>query len=213
MSFTSSPTSLPALLIGVILLVYWLRVLQMVGRSRKTVGRAANFIPPEPLGRILRMVWIPVVTLWVLVPLLTPFFLDLPAILRPIYDNRIIDWAAFAVAVAAFAATWVCWQKMGTSWRMGIDPNERTQLIFSGPYAYVRHPIYALSSVLMLCAVAAVFSPLMIAVGVLHLMLLQWEARREEKFLIALHGAAYTNYAARAGRFIPRLFSGQASPR
>ena len=38
---------------------------------------------------------------------------------------------------------------------MRIDPNERTQLVFNGPYAYVRHPIYGLSQVLVLTTLAA----------------------------------------------------------
>lgn len=214
MHFNRSPDSWPAFLIGLIMLFYWLRVMQMVARTRQTVGRAANFIPPEPLGRLLRIVWVPVVLLWVFLPLLTPFLANRPWILAPlaaVYAHPLIAWPAFTVALAAMYGTWICWQRMGTSWRMGIDPNERTQLVCSGPYAYIRHPIYALSSVLMVCCIIAVASPLMILVGLLHLLLLQWEARREEKFLTALHGPAYTNYAARAGRFVPRVFSSGAN--
>ncbi|HEY7115823.1 MAG TPA: isoprenylcysteine carboxylmethyltransferase family protein [Tepidisphaeraceae bacterium] len=208
MRFNTSPNSWPSLLIGLIMLAYWLRVLQMVARTRRTVGRAANLVPPEGLGRLLRVVWGPVVVLWVFVPLLTPFIENPPPLLRPlgaVSGNVYLAWLAVAVAMAAFAGTWVCWRRMGRSWRMGIDPNERTQLIFNGPYAYVRHPIYALSSLLMLTTVVVVCSPLMIVVGALHLVLLQWEARREERSLAVLHGAAYTSYTAHVGRFLPRI--------
>ncbi len=212
-SFSRSPDSWPPLLVGLMLLVYWLRVLQLVARTRVNVGRAANIIPPESLGRIVRIVWFPVVVLWILVPLVTPFLVNAPPILRParaLYDSKLMGWSAVALAAAAFAATWVCWIRMGTSWRIGIDPNERTQLIFSGPYAYVRHPIYALSSVLMFCAVAAMPSALNLVVAALHLLFLQWEARREERYLRSLHGEAYANYASRVGRFFPRSLGAQA---
>ncbi len=195
-------------------MAYWLRVLQMVARTRASVGRAANFIPPERLGRVVRIVWGPVVVLWVLAPLATPFLVNPPAFIRPLqalYANHLLGWSAFALAAVAFAATWVCWTKMGTSWRMGIDPTERTELVFNGPYACVRHPIYALSSLLMLTTVAAVPSPLIVLVAILHLLLLQWEARREERHLSALHGPAYVNYIARVGRFLPRSFGSRAS--
>jgi protein-S-isoprenylcysteine O-methyltransferase Ste14 len=208
MAFSSVPHSLPAFLVGVILLTYWLRVLQMVAKTKKDVGRAANFIPPERLGRLIRIIWIPVVTLWVLLPLVTSFWMDPPAVLRPIAaisSNPFLIWPALAVAIAAFALTWVCWQKMGKSWRMGIDPNERTQLVFTGPYAYVRHPIYGLSSLLMLMTMIVCASPLMLVIGVLHIIFMQWEVRREDKVLVAIHGSAYADYSARVGRFIPKF--------
>ena len=212
---TRSPQSWPALVVGLILLTYWVRVLQMVRRTKKNVGRAANFIPPELLGRAIRLIWMPAVALWVLVPLFTAFAANLPAFLRPlpaVSGNAVLSWTAVAIAVAAFAATSVCWRKMGTSWRMGIDPTERTQLVFNGPYAYVRNPIYGLSSLLMLMTMVVVCSPLMWVVGVLHLLFLQWEVRREEKALVVLHGDAYADYYARVGRFFPKLFRSRATP-
>jgi protein-S-isoprenylcysteine O-methyltransferase Ste14 len=105
----------------------------------------------------------------------------------------------------AFIATWICWKKMGTSWRMGIDPNDKTQLVVTGPYARLRHPIYALSSLLMICTMLILPSPAMLAVGAVHLSLLQWEARREERYLTALHGPSYVQYSARTGRFLPKF--------
>ena len=207
MWIATAPSSWPAVIIGMILAIYWLRVLQMVARTRRTVGRAANIVPPEPLGRILRIVWMPVILLWILMPLTTPFVVELPWALRPVTfaGNTVLGWMAVGVAVVAFAITWVCWVRMGTSWRMGIDPNERTTLVFTGPYAYVRHPIYGLSQVLMLATLCALPSPLMLVVTALHLALMQWEVRREERYLVLLHGAAYADYMRRVGRFVPRI--------
>jgi protein-S-isoprenylcysteine O-methyltransferase Ste14 len=209
MSITPVPTSWPSVIIGLILGIYWLRVLMLVFRTKKTVGRAANFVPPEPLGRLIRFVWIPVVVLWIFVPMLTPFFVGLPWFFRPVpfAGDAALGWAAAAVAVVAFALTWVCWVKMGTSWRMGIDPNERTTLVFNGPYAYVRHPIYGLSQVLALAALAALPSPFMAVIVVLHLAFMQWEVRREEYYLVQLHGPAYADYMKKVGRFVPRVAS------
>jgi protein-S-isoprenylcysteine O-methyltransferase Ste14 len=207
MSITFMPTSWPAFLIGLIIGIYWLKVLQLVARTKRDVGRAANFVPPERLGRLLRLIWIPVVILWIFLPLLTPFVLGLPQPLQPVpfAGAAVAGWIAFAVALVAFAITWVCWIKMGKSWRMGIDPNEKTTLVFNGPYAYVRHPIYGLSQLLMLCTAAALPTPVMFVVAVLHLFFMQWEVRREERYLVALHGPAYADYMKNVGRFVPRL--------
>jgi protein-S-isoprenylcysteine O-methyltransferase Ste14 len=88
---------------------------------------------------------------------------------------------------------------------MGIDPNEKTKLVFNGPYAYVRHPIYGLSQVLMICALAAFPAPLMVLIAAVHLAFMQWEVRREEVYLVRLHGSAYADYMQRVGRFVPRI--------
>ena len=32
---------------------------------------------------------------------------------------------------------------MGASWRIGVDPDERTELVMDGPFAVVRNPIFA----------------------------------------------------------------------
>jgi len=197
--------SWPALIIGSLLLAYWARVLRMAYklRRRSKIELGANFIPPEPLGRLLRLMWIPLVVGWIILPLLVAFRDRLPSFLRPLVQWPIFSWIAVILAAAAFAATWICWKRMGKSWRMGINPAEKTELVVSGPYAFVRHPIYGLSSVLMLATLSAVPSAAMILVALVHLPLLQWEAHREEKYLVQLHGRAYLDYAARTGRFIP----------
>ena len=196
--------NLPALIVGSIMAFYWARVLRLAWKEKRRTGQAANLLPPEPLGRALRIIWFPTIALWIILPLLAGS-LGRTWIFRPLYVSAIIAWSALTVAVAAFTATLVCWKKMGKSWRMGINPNDKTQLIISGPYAYLRHPIYALSSLLMLCTMAILPSPAMLTVGVIHLILLQWEARREEKYLTALHGPTYGDYAAKTGRFVPRF--------
>src|SRR5438067_1400162 len=129
MQFSWPPSSWPAFIVGMTLLIYWLKVMQMVLGQRRSTGRAANFVPREPLGRVIRVVWVPVVVLWIFVPLLTSCLARPPALLRPwggLYGNTVAGWVAAALAIATLAVTWVCWIKMGTSWRMGIDPTERT---------------------------------------------------------------------------------------
>jgi protein-S-isoprenylcysteine O-methyltransferase Ste14 len=195
----------PALVAGLMIGAYWARVVKLVRKTKRTHGSSANFVPPELLGRILRIIWYPAVGIWILHLLLNSILKNPPVVMRPLYHAPIVQWIALAIALAAFIATLVCWKKMGKSWRMGINPDERTQLILSGPYEYVRHPIYALSSVLMLATLAIVPSPLMIATAACHLLLLQWEARREEKYLVGVHGEAYQSYMDRVGRFVPRL--------
>ncbi len=198
------PGNLPSVLAGIILAAYWMRVLHLARKIRREVGHTANVIPPGIMGCITRTIWFPVVFFWIAIPLSVPFIANPPWILRALILSQTLAWTALVVAVTAFVLTLICWKKMGKSWRMGVDPSEKTSLIVTGPFARVRHPIYALSSVLMLATVAAQPSPLMIAVAIVHLVLLQLEARREETYLARLHGQAYLDYCQRVGRFIPR---------
>jgi protein-S-isoprenylcysteine O-methyltransferase Ste14 len=195
------PANLPSVLLGIILAAYWMRVLHL---ARK-VGRGGNIIPPGIVGCFTRAIWFPVVFLWIAIPLSVPFITNPPWVLRPLVFSPPLAWAGLAAALTAFILTLICWKKMGKSWRMGIDPSETTSLIITGPFARVRHPIYALSSALMLATVAAEPSPLMIAVAAAHLILLQLEARREETYLARLHGPAYLDYCGRTGRFVPKF--------
>ncbi len=208
-AFTLIPRDLPALAIGIVLVAYWWRVMRMAVRMRQKTGSAANLVPAEPLGRALRVVWQPVVWVWVGCPLVIAWVpTPRAAFFKPLYDIPALEWAAVVVGVAAYTATRVCWKRMGKSWRMGINPAEKTSLVCTGPYAFVRHPIYALSSLLMLTTVLTVPTPLMILAAALHLLLLQWEARREEQNLRRVHGHEYEDYRSRTGRFIPRVRRG-----
>jgi protein-S-isoprenylcysteine O-methyltransferase Ste14 len=100
---------------------------------------------------------------------------------------------------------------MGKSWRMGVT-RERTELIMDGLYAYIRHPIYAFSILLMLCTVVVVPTMPMVAVAVLHIALMILKARNEERFLLSLHGEAYARFCRATGRFFPLLRSRGPSP-
>lgn len=195
-----------AFVLGLIVGGYWLRVMRMARKARQKTGRAANLVPAETTGRLLRLLWTPVVLVWIGQPLVTAFGLSRPALLKPLVASSWLAWAMVAVAAGAFWLTRICWKTMGRNWRMGIDPNERTQLVLSGPYRYVRHPIYALSQVMMLATALAVPSPILLGAACAHVLLMQWEARREEAYLVRTHGESYATYSATIGRFFPLKF-------
>jgi protein-S-isoprenylcysteine O-methyltransferase Ste14 len=199
-----SPTDWPPLLATLLVGFYWARVLKLVRKTRRRTGQSANFLPPEPLGRALRVLWYPTVAAWIALPLIGVMVDSLPEFLRLRRPPAWVAWSGVLVMSLALAATMVCWKRMGRSWRMGINPGETTQLIVTGPYAYVRHPIYALSTVLMLATLAAAPSIAMAVAAAIHLAFLQWEARREEQYLLRTHGATYGDYCRRVGRFVPR---------
>jgi len=196
---------LGVLILALIVAAYWAQVVKMTRRARRRSGRAANFLPPETLGWALRLVWVPIVVIWIGHPFVTVFARPHWRLIDPLLARGWIACASAVIAAVCLYLSRGCWKAMGKSWRMGIDPSERTALVFSGPYAYVRHPIYALSQAMMLATVVAIPSPLMIAAGLVHVALLQWEARREEAYLARVHGQEYAGYCTKVRRFVPAV--------
>jgi protein-S-isoprenylcysteine O-methyltransferase Ste14 len=197
--------NIPAFTLGLAVAFYWARVTHLARKIQRRTGHSANVLPPDWIGRFTRIIWFPTILLWIALPFAGPLFENRISCFRPIFASVPAGYLALFTGLFAFAATLFCWKKMGKSWRMGIDPAEKTSLMISGPYAFVRHPIYSLSSLLMLSTVVTYPSPPMIIVGVVHLLLLQIEARREEAYMTKVHGTIYADYCTRVGRFLPRI--------
>jgi protein-S-isoprenylcysteine O-methyltransferase Ste14 len=90
---------------------------------------------------------------------------------------------------------------------MAVTSHERTELVTTGMYAYLRHPIYAFSIALMACTAVIVATPPMLVVAAIHVVLMVLKARNEERYLLGVHGDVYRNYCRRTGRFLPRLWA------
>jgi protein-S-isoprenylcysteine O-methyltransferase Ste14 len=95
---------------------------------------------------------------------------------------------------------------MGDSWRIGVDQSERTGLVTNGPFTAVRNPVF--TGMLLASVGLTLLAPNPIALVALACLLVALEIQTrlvEEPYLLTTHGAAYGDYAARAGRFLPLL--------
>ncbi len=110
------------------------------------------------------------------------------------------------LAVAGIAATLYAQVAMGTSWRIGVDPGERTELVTTGPFALVRNPIFAamLPTALGLVLLVPSWPAVAGLVGLVVALELQVRVV-EEPYLLRTHGETYAAYARRVGRFVPGL--------
>jgi protein-S-isoprenylcysteine O-methyltransferase Ste14 len=126
-------------------------------------------------------------------------------------DSDWLSGVGLALSVVGLAALLWSQSSMGNSLRIGVDPDERTELVTAGPFRWVRNPIY--SAMLVYVAGVALMVPNawglaafgLLALGVdLHVRLV------EEPYLAATHGRAYSAYAARVGRFVP--WAGRLTP-
>ena len=83
-------------------------------------------------------------------------------------------------------------------------PRDDAQLVVSGVYVYVRHPIYGgLIATAFGWSLASV-SPLTFVLAAVLALFFELKSRREEAWLRE-HYAGYESYAARTKRFLPYL--------
>ncbi len=111
-----------------------------------------------------------------------------------------------ALLVLGVVGVVVAQGQMGRSWRAGVDPSDRTELVTDGLFRRVRNPIYTcmiiagagmalvVSNVVTVVSASAIFAGSEVLVrGV------------EEPYLRSTHGEVYESYVSRSGRFVPRL--------
>jgi protein-S-isoprenylcysteine O-methyltransferase Ste14 len=110
------------------------------------------------------------------------------------------------LAALGVAATLAAQLAMGASWRIGVDEDERTTLVTTGPFALARNPIF--TAMIITAAGLAAMVPNLVALTALALTIvaIQLQVRAvEEPYLQRVHGPDYHRYAARVGRFLPGI--------
>jgi protein-S-isoprenylcysteine O-methyltransferase Ste14 len=123
-----------------------------------------------------------------------------------ILDNGWLKAFGLVCAVVGVGATVIAQLAMGSSWRVGVDERERTELVTDGPFAWMRNPIY--SAMLAAALGLALLVPNILALSGLAVLVIALELQVrlvEERHLLSVHGSAYVRYASDVGRFVPGL--------
>lgn len=133
---------------------------------------------------------------------------DMADVVQPInwLEHRWLRSTGVMVALAGVAGTLAAQMTMGESWRVGVDPTERTTLVTAGTFALARNPIFTMM-LFTATGLAAMVPNVLAVVGLAGLVVgLQLQVRLvEEPYLGRIHGATFDDYAASVGRFVPLL--------
>jgi protein-S-isoprenylcysteine O-methyltransferase Ste14 len=81
----------------------------------------------------------------------------------------LLSGVGLLIALVGFALAVVAQQTMGQSWRIGVDPTERTDLITHGVFAWVRNPIF--TAMIIAQAGTVVMAPTWLALAGLVLLI------------------------------------------
>lgn len=95
---------------------------------------------------------------------------------------------------------------MGTSWRVGVDPGERTALVTDGLFAHVRNPVFTAMATASLGLTLIVPNWVSLTALAALVIAIQLQVRVvEEPYLTAVHDPDYAGYTTRTGRFLPGI--------
>ena len=170
--------------------LYW-QVMSADVKATKRIEPAAS--------RIIRA------TLFLLAILLMAYDrIPVPWLYRQLYaQGALAFWVGAGITVAGLGfAVWAR-RHIGRNWSRSVTLKEDHELITSGPYRFVRHPIYTgiltgvVGSAIALAQVRGVITVVTIAI-------LMWlKLRREERFMREHFGEKYDAYVQRVAALVP----------
>jgi len=114
----------------------------------------------------------------------------------------ILGWAgALLTAIGIGFAIWAR-VNIGRNWSSHPAVKEHHQLVTTGPYAYVRHPIY---SGILLAALGTALTTSIFGIGMLVFISITfaWRMNKEEKIMLELFPEQYPAYQKYTKRLVP----------
>lgn len=169
--------------------------------------KAARDLPRDRLlFSFILVLGMPFTVWWLAVPIYAFY----PSIFEGLgleIQNQLLGW--IGMAATFFAGVIHVWSHMvlGRYYAQGLPKiRQGHKLVTTGPYRYVRHPIYV-SAILYFVAtflLAANWFFLMIFLTLIPGLYVF--AKREEKVLIDHFGSEYSDYMKRSWMFIPMIF-------
>lgn len=152
--------------------------------------------------------------------MLVRIFVGMPlllAIVLYLVQPQILNWSSFylprgwrwaGAAVFGVSVALLAWvqETLGRNFSHELRIRSDQTLVTSGPYRYVRHPMYS-ALFLMIIGMGLLAANWFIgAFGILFIFLLMFfRTPREEEMMVQAFGEQYPRYAETTGRFLPRL--------
>jgi protein-S-isoprenylcysteine O-methyltransferase Ste14 len=175
-----------------IFLAYWFVASLGVNRMTRREPRAGL------LGRVIVMA-----TAWYLLYDSQPWF--------GVLNRRFIPWRPWVFAVGVvltwagvFFAIWARYH-IGRYWSGTVALREGHELVRTGPYSWIRHPIYTGMLLAFAGTALAVGRYRGIVAFAIILVTFTWKSKKEEALLAGQFGPAFEEHRRHTGFFLPRF--------
>jgi protein-S-isoprenylcysteine O-methyltransferase Ste14 len=120
-------------------------------------------------------------------------------------DGPVLQGIGLALWIAGIALA--VWARLyiGRNWGMPMSRSQESDLVTTGPYRFIRHPIYT-GIILAMIGTALAISLFGLIVVAVIAAFFAYSASREERFLAEEFPAAFPDYKARTKLLIPFVF-------
>ena len=135
-----------------------------------------------------------------------------PVPMLPFLNRRILlhgvvcFWCGAVVTVAGLLFGVWARRQLGRNWSREVTVMQDHRLITTGPYAFVRHPIYTGLLLALFGSAIAVDRGRGFLAVVLVFLALWRKLRLEEQWMRAQFGQAYADYSRRVAALVPYIF-------
>ncbi len=117
-------------------------------------------------------------------------------------ENESLQYVGWALLLLSLIMVWLSQSNMKESWRIGIDEENKTELITSGFFAFSRNPIFLgimIANVGLFLVLPNAFTLLIISLSTISI---NTQIRLEEEFLTQEHGEQYISYKSKVNRWL-----------
>ena len=118
----------------------------------------------------------------------------------------VVRWIALGVMAALLPLfTWL-FSSLGNNITPTVSIRKEHNLVTSGPYRWVRHPLYTFGTIFILAIAFAAANGFILGIGLLTLIPLVMRTPLEEQRLLETFGDEYRDYMNKTGRYLPKLW-------
>ena len=167
-------------------------------RQAETIER----VEEGALLGLMRLVFALPLFLSILAYMINPAWMDWSSVSLPVW----LRWGGAVLGVGVMPLMYWVFSTIGHNISETVLTKETHELVTSGPYRWVRHPLYAVAP-LMLIAVSLLAANWFIGgmTLIVLVMIVLVIIPKEEANLIETFGDDYRAYMERTGRLLPRL--------
>ena len=194
------------LLVYIIILVagYILTYGRVEGKHERSISEEYGV---TSRGKIFGISFSLIVLMWILIIVLYFFIYDSVNWFFKIslLDYDFVKIAAICIMCFAFLLIILFITTVGKSIKNAVVSGEKSQLITSGIYRFIRHPVYT-AFILGIFGTFLIIPNLLMLVFLLCTVVLMYgHSNEEEKVLTKIYGNEYEEYKKKAGRFFPKI--------